>query len=529
MTKTRLEWAILTLIIAASFVLRLQVVDIPLERDEGEYAYAAQLLLDGVPPFKEAYNMKFPGIYAVYAVILFVFGQTHSGIHLALAFVNGASTVLVFLIGRKLLGAHSALAAALAFAMLSFLPSMQGIMANSEHFVILFALAGILALMKAGETKSPAMFLLAGALLGAGYTVKQHGAAFVLFGYFLIAPRHIRGGSGTKDIRKTLVSMAPYTVGAALPFLIMCAVLYSSGVFEKFWFWSFSYAREYVSVTPFSVGLARLEEQAGRIFLSAPHIWAAAALGLFFPLWDKEGKRAWPFMAGLLAFSALAVVPGFFFRPHYFLYLTPAAALFFGAAMKALPLGFGRTKGTIAMAALCVVLSIWFVHTQRPALAATPDVLSRRMYGLNPFPEALVIAEFIEKNTSPGDKIAVLGSEPEIYFYSKRRSATGFIYTYPLMERHRFALDMQRQMMDEVRAANPAYAVFVDIKFSWGANNDSTTDILEWLRTYVAENYTLVGVADIKAEGERKYAWGEEIERFPAPEPGYGIYVYKRN
>src|SRR3989337_4507761 len=79
MMKSRLQWAALAAIIAASFVLRLQVMDIPFERDEGEYAYAAQLMLDGVPPFKEAYNMKFPGIYAVSAAILFLFGQTHRG------------------------------------------------------------------------------------------------------------------------------------------------------------------------------------------------------------------------------------------------------------------------------------------------------------------------------------------------------------------------------------------------------------------------------------------------------------------
>ena len=522
MIKNRLEWAILAAIIAASFLLRLQVMDIPFERDEGEYAYAAQLLLDGVPPFKEAYNMKFPGIYAVYAAILFIFGQTHTGVHLALAFVNGATSILIFLIGKRLFGPAAALAASLAFAMLSFLPSMQGIMANSEHFVLLAALAGILALMKAMDKRSLPMFFLAGALLGLGYTIKQHGAAFVLFGYFLLAPYHFKNSG----IKKAVAGLAAFTIGAILPFLVMCALLFSAGVFDKFWF---SYAAEYVSVTPFSVGMKRLGEEASNIFSSAPLLWMIAAIGLFFPLWDKEARRAWPFMAGLLAFSALAVLPGFFFRPHYFLFLVPATALFFGAAQKALPILFGRTKGAAAMTALSIVLSVYFVYTQRQALAAPPEVLSRQMYGLNPFPEALVISDFIAKNTAENEKIAVLGSEPEIYFYSKRKSATGFIYTYPLMERQRFALDMQKQMMDEVRKAAPAYLVFVDIKFSWGANDDSATGIFEWLRAFVAENYTLVGMADIKATGAKKYAWGSEIENAPAPEPGYGMYVYKRN
>ena len=525
MTKNRLEWAILAAIIAASFLLRLQVMDIPFERDEGEYAYAAQLLLDGVPPFKEAYNMKFPGIYAVYAAILFLFGQTHTGVHLALAFVNGATSILVFLIGRRLFGPPAALAASVAFAMLSFLPSMQGIMANSEHFVLLAALAGILALMKAMDKRSLPMFFMAGALLGLGYTIKQHGAAFVLFGYFLLAPYHLKNSS----LKKAVAGLAAFTIGAALPFLVMCALLYSADVFDRFWFWSFSYAAEYVSVTTFSVGMGRLKAEAANIFSSAPLIWMIAAIGLFFPLWDKEARRAWPFMAGLLAFSTLAVVPGFFFRPHYFLFLVPAAALFFGAAMKTLPILFGRRKGPAAITALSIILSVYFVYTQRAALAAPPEVLSRQMYGLNPFPEALVISDYIAKNTAENEKIAVLGSEPEIYFYSKRRSATGFIYTYPLMEKQRFALNMQKQMMDEIKKAAPAYLVFVDIKFSWGANDNSETGIFEWLRAYVAENYTLVGMADIKATGGRKYAWGSEIENAPAPEPGYGMYIYKKN
>src|SRR6266849_6075168 len=98
----------------------------PLERDEGEYAYAGQLILQGVPPYKEAYNMKLPGTYAAYAVIMAVFGQSASGIHIGLALVNAASVVLVFLIGRRLLDDVAGVAAAVTFALLSLSPSVLG-------------------------------------------------------------------------------------------------------------------------------------------------------------------------------------------------------------------------------------------------------------------------------------------------------------------------------------------------------------------------------------------------------------------
>ena len=75
------EWAVparllLFATLAAVVFIRLRLSSMPLERDEGEYAYFGQLMLDGVPPYQAAYNMKWPGTYASYAAIMAVFGQT---------------------------------------------------------------------------------------------------------------------------------------------------------------------------------------------------------------------------------------------------------------------------------------------------------------------------------------------------------------------------------------------------------------------------------------------------------------------
>ena len=72
------------------------------------------------------------------------------------------------------------------------------------------------------------------------------------------------------------------------------------------------------------------------------------------------------------------------------------------------------------------------------------------MYGLNPFPESIAIAEYIKAHSKEQDKIAVLGSEPQIYFYSNRHSATGYIYVYGLMEDQKYALKMQKEMAEEI-------------------------------------------------------------------------------
>ena len=59
-------WTLAVIVFGVVLAIRIRLLGIPLERDEGEYAYAGQLMLQGIPPYKLAYNMKLPGIYAAY-------------------------------------------------------------------------------------------------------------------------------------------------------------------------------------------------------------------------------------------------------------------------------------------------------------------------------------------------------------------------------------------------------------------------------------------------------------------------------
>ena len=81
MTK-RLPWLAVLLVLVATAAVRARLLSIPLERDEGEYAYIGQLMLQGIPPYQLAANMKLPGTYAAYALLMKVLGETIFGIHL---------------------------------------------------------------------------------------------------------------------------------------------------------------------------------------------------------------------------------------------------------------------------------------------------------------------------------------------------------------------------------------------------------------------------------------------------------------
>src|SRR2546423_14175128 len=124
---------IVSAVILLSLFVRFRLRDMPLERDEGEYAYAGQLMLQGIPPYRLAYNMKFPGVYAAYALIMWIFGQTSIGIHLGLLIVNIANIVIVFLIARRLIGLIAGIAAAASYTILSASPSVLGLAAHATH------------------------------------------------------------------------------------------------------------------------------------------------------------------------------------------------------------------------------------------------------------------------------------------------------------------------------------------------------------------------------------------------------------
>ena len=94
-----IAWALLAVALLFAVYVRVRLREFPLERDEGEFAYAGQLILQGVPPYKLAYNMKLPGTYLAYAALMAVFGQTTAGIHLGLLAVNLATIVLLYRFG----------------------------------------------------------------------------------------------------------------------------------------------------------------------------------------------------------------------------------------------------------------------------------------------------------------------------------------------------------------------------------------------------------------------------------------------
>lgn len=518
------------LILCATTFVRIRLLQLPLERDEGEYAYAGQLMLEGIPPYKLAYNMKLPGTYAMYALVMAAFGETTGGIHLGLIIVNNVTVVLLYFLGRRLFGPICGVVTASSFAFLSLSNSVLGLAGHATHFVTLFAVAGTLVALKASESNKLLTFFSCGLLFGLAFLMKQPGIFFCLFGAVFLFWMELKRRPINRP--SSIQRLSAFCVGATLPLAVTCLLLAAVGVFGRFWFWTFSYAGEYVTNQSLLNGYIAFESIFSQIFRAAPGIWLLALLGMASALFVPVDRRSACFALGFLAASFATACPGLYFRQHYFVPLLAAAGLFAGLIIQRVCDGIDRAGCrtvwlTIPIAAFVVASGQLMFHHRALFFQLSPNDAARAIYGANPFPESVEIAQYIQQNSVPDSRIAVIGSEPQIYFYSRRHSATGYIYTYPLMTSHRSALAMQREMIAEILNAQPNFLVFVNVSTSWLSRRDSPRLLLEWADQYARTQFQPVGLVEIRSMQPTVYNWAERAVRTIPSSQNY-LWIFKR-
>ncbi len=426
--------------------------------------------------------MKLPGTYAADAGLLAIFGETAAGIHCGLLIVNAATTLLVVLLARHLFGNWAGLVAGASHALLSTSPSVLGLAGHATHFVVLPALAGILLLLRGVESRSKWLIAASGMLLGLAVLMKQPGIAFVLFGVVYLAYSH------PKPRWKSIPQIALLLAGATVPFALTCLVLLKAGVFDKFWFWVFSYGSQYGSAVEPLNGLLLFAGTLPSVVGTAAPIWVIAAAGAFAIIRYRRHEAFFPL--SFLLFSFLAVCAGLHFRSHYFILMLPAVSVLAGAGVAIASQARGSpvlpAAVVLAAFALSLLLGRDFLFRMDPVQTAHSE------YGANPFPEAIELAQYLRQHSLEHSSVAVFGSEPEIYFYSGRRSATGYIYTYGLVEPQKYARGMQQEMAREIERSQPEYFVYVRSPLSWLTSQQSATWIFAWADQYLKARYDLV-------------------------------------
>jgi hypothetical protein len=521
--------ALVAVIVGISFI-RFRLINIPFERDEGEFAYIGKLILDGIAPFKEAYSLKLPGMAYMYALIMEVFGKNIFGIHLGLLLINAATVVFFFLGFRKIYNASIGLFTACVYGIMSISPTVLGFAAHATQFVTFFVSVGIFFLAKYYENRKLLCVFLIGLMFGLSFLMKQQAVFFMIFGGLAVMLTRIFDKA--LKMRLILLEGAIYSSGAILPYFITILFLKIAGAFNNFWFWTVTYASKYVTGLSFKDGMQQFAFAFNPSWKEFKFFWIIFFAGIVLIFLTKLSLRQKLVAILFSIFAFLSVCPGLFFRLHYFVPFLAAIGLLGAISLDyVISLLSHRVKMRflpyLSFIVFCIVSIVAISKNKYYYLKAGPNEISKMIYGSNPFVESEVIAKYIKANTSASDKIAILGSEPQILFYADRISAAGYIYTYPLMELHDYNIRMQEEMISEIEKNKPKFVIFCKISFSWLAKPASPTLIFDWFKKYSGANYELTGVADIVSLSQTIYQWNNDAKTYRPAGTNY-VFVFKR-
>jgi 4-amino-4-deoxy-L-arabinose transferase-like glycosyltransferase len=501
---------VFAVLLGLTLLVRLPDLAVPLERDEGEYAYAAQEIIRGYMPYTDSFCQKPPVVFLWYLTGIAVFGETATGIHLAMAFAAALAALGVYILVDRLQGetavdgnrpgtaGESADSpptflsktvpwfGAVVFAIAAAGDGYFGSAANTEIFMLVPAVFGTLFLLAALREGGRLSWFAAGFFFGVAFMTKQV-ALFSMIGPGLFAAWVLwRRERLVGAIAGPLLLGAFGALAAIGP---LCGWLAAGGAFGDFLEAAIGFNVSYVG-SPF--GSWKWEQIFGvfrdRFLLTDGLLWACS-LACFALVALSRGARKDPAIIFALLWLA-GSIPGVALGPmtlgHYFLQVLPPLAVI--AALFVLQLGAWSASAPawarLIPAAAAAVVLIPLVAARAVVVTVPPETRSDKLYsvyGQPPFVAAKQVGEYLGETTGPGDRILVVGSEPEILFAARRRSATRFVIFYPLTGSFAESDEMCDELFREIEMNLPQKIVLAreGVFFSSGRETEEQMRLIQ--------------------------------------------------
>lgn len=437
--------------------IRVRLLDVPLERDEGLFAVVGQATLGGAVPYRDVFDHKPPGIFYLYALAVALAPPTTRGLHAFLAVWCVATALVVALLARAFAGRAAGVWAAFFFALASAAPSVQGFSGSSEMLLLLPLSTSVLLALTACSApdtpRSSALVFGSGALAAVTFWIKQP-AALALAAVPVLLAREMGRSSWSAAVRVLSVWAAG---GLALTLAVVPLV--AAAGWSEFWYWTVRHSSLYAAV-PATGGWGRV---VGNAINVATDLGPVIAVGLAGSLTAWRRPRA-PFAIAFLLLSIASAFHSQFLYRHYFALLVPAVAAVGGAGLAWLGDAWLRDRSVrwrTAASAAAVALTLGVSLVTRPGywLRPEPAAIIRESLGEQGFEASPMLAQYIRDHTRPDERIFIYGSEPQIAFLSQRRDVNPFVMMYPMTwhwPRHR---EFQERLWAAIVHDPPTYIV----------------------------------------------------------------------
>lgn len=480
---TRRSEVVLVLVIGLLVLaLRAPLMDLPLERDEGDYAYIAWRLAHGEVPYLDWFDQKPPGVYAAYRAAFGLLGDSVLAIRIAAALFSALSSIALFFAVRPLLGPLAATLAAILLGFLSADPMIQGPIANTEIFMLpgIVAAAALFLHVVSAERTRIAVCIALGVSLGVATAFKQVAAVNIPF-FLLAFALCVRGRGRWRRLAAFTGWMA---VGGLLVWGPILIWFQQRGGLTAALDAVLLHNLSYASALPLSRRWANLVFYGGRFAASHGAAWILAGVGLAL-LARRRDRFPALFLGGWALVNAVGVSASGHYFPHYFQQMLPAVASLAAATLAVEPASPGPSRVRVALVSALALVPLALAALRFWAL--TPAEAMQTIYPGNAFQNMPALAREIASVSEPQDTVFVFGTEPELLFYARRVSASRYHLLFPLFGPYPDALERQRGVAAEVARAQPAVLVWIPnaMFFAKGAPQFLT----RWFQRFSAQHY----------------------------------------
>lgn len=531
--EDKIGYAALAVILFLVWFIRSNFLLIPFERDEGGYSYYGKMLLEGKLPYRDFYEQKLPGIFYFYASIVWIFGSTVEQLHKAFTLINMLTIVSIYFSLRKLFSAPAGIVGALTYALVSMTPNLSGFTIQAEHGVALFSAVGILFYALSRKSSKWYWYLLSGLAFGMAFMIKTTGLFMMFWGGLILVLDFLF--TKEKNFKQFFIRVALYCAGAISVVALLLLIILMKGTMEDMIFWVYSIPKYYVNRIPFDEGVKYFGYSRDAIVQNHKFMWVHAVLALALCLFKQVDWRMKFFTLSLAACSFMTIVPGYYFYGHYWIQLIPGVAIlsgmtfFYASEMIGSVAKAQKTRLTYVYLGIFGILA--FSHIQKnKSYYFNPNytLIMRQVYGNNPFPETMEIAKYLNSVMKPEDKLAVFGSEPELFIYTNKTSPTRHVFFSTIVASIPEHKKFQREFVKDIEAAKPKYFVFYRHSVSLLVQANVDQYVFEWANKYLSDNYKVIGVVDMPEQQlNSTYAFGKDAETYQAKAQNV-IFIFER-
>lgn len=498
--------ALAALLFAAGAALLLPLLSYPFGRDQGAFACVADIIAQGGVPYRDAWEMKPPGIFYLFRASFALFGRSMLAPRLLDLLWTLATAAAIWALGRRLLSTWAGAAGAFLFLARYMAGQSYWNTTQCEGFASLPLTLAAIALVAAERRRSFRLACGCGALIAAAVLLK-----FTL-GMFLALPLVAMLTAQGEAARQRLARAAGYLLAFVIPLGAAAALLRHAGALDAMFEIVFVWNARYAALKSPTDDFAR---EIGRFLIGGPQpllfpiallaLMGAADLGLR----SKGGRARLLLPAWALSMIAPVWIQGKYYTYHW-LPVLPPLALLAGQGMRAIWLSLRRAAPPRAAAALYCVLvvslcaavgSAYWGSVKYPVRYALgkipPDVFvrgfERRGLGAFSLRADQEVAGFIRDHTPPDAPIFVWGFEPLIYHLADRRPASRFIYTVPLVTAWS-PQEWRRELTRDLEDESPRYIIVAQgdvMPWMNGRRDDSAAQLAAYaeLRSLVEGDY----------------------------------------